>query len=174
MSVSTETMTPETGTDLTQERAFVLLYQQGYLACPLEDVREILNPASLTLTPIPNTFQCVQGLFNLRGDLLPVIDLGYLIYQHRNRGTQPNRILVLELWAGPQGAFQRLGLLVEQIFQVVNCPVERIQKLSQAQTSVEIITSGLKPFISAICQPDDQTLWPVLSSKSVMTSQLWL
>jgi purine-binding chemotaxis protein CheW len=42
-------------------------------ALPLEDVRELVRAARLT--PLPRAPAVVEGLLNLRGELLPVLDL---------------------------------------------------------------------------------------------------
>ena len=48
------------------------LEQQRY-ALPLEDVRELVR--AVRLTPLPRAPAVVEGLFSLRGELLPVLDM---------------------------------------------------------------------------------------------------
>jgi purine-binding chemotaxis protein CheW len=48
------------------------LESQRY-ALPLEDVRELVR--AVRLTPLPRAPSIVEGLFNLRGELIPVLDM---------------------------------------------------------------------------------------------------
>ncbi|ATB29221.1 chemotaxis protein CheW [Melittangium boletus] len=48
------------------------LEEQRY-ALPVEDVRELVR--AVRLTPLPQAPDVVEGLFNLRGELIPVLDL---------------------------------------------------------------------------------------------------
>ncbi|WNG21376.1 chemotaxis protein CheW [Cystobacter fuscus] len=48
------------------------LESQRY-ALPLEDVRELVR--AVRLTPLPRAPSVVEGLFNLRGELIPVLDM---------------------------------------------------------------------------------------------------
>lgn len=154
------------------EKPFLLFKQTRLLACPLAGIREILNPMTLMLTPVPNTLPCVHGLLNLRGELLPILDLGYLLDRHRNRAIHPNRIIVLETWSAAEEAFQRLGLLVEQIFQVIQCSREQVQTLEQVQPEMEELPPSLTLFVSEVCRYN-QSIWPIVSPKALMSPQLW-
>ncbi|MET0402032.1 MAG: chemotaxis protein CheW [Cystobacter sp.] len=59
------------------------LESQRY-ALPLEDVRELVR--AVRLTPLPRAPSIVEGLFNLRGELIPVLDM-------RRRFRRPARAL---------------------------------------------------------------------------------
>jgi len=48
------------------------LEEQRY-ALPLEDVRELVR--AVRITPLPRAPAVVEGLFNLRGELIPVLDM---------------------------------------------------------------------------------------------------
>ncbi|RKH73523.1 purine-binding chemotaxis protein CheW [Corallococcus interemptor] len=66
-----------------QEVLLFTLERQRY-GLPVEDVRELVRAARLT--PLPQAPDVVEGLLNLRGDLLPVLDL-------RRRFRHPARAL---------------------------------------------------------------------------------
>jgi purine-binding chemotaxis protein CheW len=59
-------------TSTPREVLLFTLEGQRY-ALPLEDVRELVR--AVRLTPLPRAPAVVEGLLNLRGELLPVLDL---------------------------------------------------------------------------------------------------
>lgn len=61
-----------TSTSITREVLLFTLESQRY-ALPSTDVRELVRAARLT--PLPRAPDVVEGLLNLRGELLPVLDL---------------------------------------------------------------------------------------------------
>jgi purine-binding chemotaxis protein CheW len=71
------------------------------LALPIADVRETLPIQPITrvvLTP-----PCLAGVFSLRGDLVPAIDLGVLLGLARTEPGDDSRIVVLDQGSGPAG-----------------------------------------------------------------------
>jgi len=93
------------------------------LAVPIEDVREILQVTRLT--PMPRTPAFVRGVMNLRGAVVPVIDLAARLFGLPTDIGRRSCIVVVECLAPgsegeaedapPPGAF---GLLVDAVFEV--------------------------------------------------------
>lgn len=74
---------------------------------PMEEVTEILTyPA---LSPIPHTKAWVRGVANVRGNLLPVMDLGGFLGRHSALVTRLARVVVIQL----DGV--HAGLLVDEV-----------------------------------------------------------
>lgn len=80
-------------------------------------VHEILRPAFITR--IPNVEIFVLGVINLRGEIIPIIDLKKKFEQGFTDITKMSRIIVLEYNT------KRFGLVVEEVKQVI-----KIQKSS--------------------------------------------
>ena len=71
------------------------------LALPIGDVRETLPVQPITrvfLTP-----PCLAGVFSLRGEIVPVIDLGVLLGLPRTEIGDESRIVVVEHEEGTAG-----------------------------------------------------------------------
>jgi purine-binding chemotaxis protein CheW len=71
------------------------------LALPIGDVRETLPVQPVTrvfLTPA-----CLAGVFSLRGEIVPAIDLGVLLGLARTELGDDSRIVVIELPLGTAG-----------------------------------------------------------------------
>lgn len=74
---------------------------------PLEQVKEILQQVELSY--IPGAKEWVRGIANVRGTLLPILDLSGFLLDHRTKMTTRSRILVM------QHKGIAAGLLVEEV-----------------------------------------------------------
>jgi purine-binding chemotaxis protein CheW len=99
------------------------------LAVPIEEVREILKVTRLT--PLPRTPLFVRGVMNLRGAVVPVIDLAARLGGHATEIGRRSCIVVVEcsLAASAEAevgdpddsddcAALIVGLLVDAVFEV--------------------------------------------------------
>jgi len=71
------------------------------LALPIDEVRETLPIQPITrvvLTP-----SCLAGVFSLRGDIVPAIDLGVLLGLARTEVGEDSRIVVIDAGHGTAG-----------------------------------------------------------------------
>lgn len=103
--------------DLTSVR--LLVFRVGDLTCavPVEAAREIV-PLE-TVTRIPGAAEAVQGLVNVRGGLLTVVDGQRLLGQ---RSEEPGRsVLVLDV------AGRAVGLAVDRVLDLVTMPAAELQ-----------------------------------------------
>jgi len=65
------------------------------LVAPLDQVKEILNyPAAIT--PVPGTKSWVRGVANIRGNLLPIIDLQAFLLDRVTVPGRRSRVLVIK------------------------------------------------------------------------------
>ena len=92
----------------------VFLLNQVEFACYIEHVREVLK---VKVTPLPKTPQFVEGVVNLRGEVIPVIDL-------RKRFDLPvvedkeNRIIIVEVGSNV------IGLIVDAVKEVLRSKIQ--------------------------------------------------
>ena len=113
--------------DSFQAVTFCLLGEQNKenYAIPIEQVREIRAVESIT--HIPNARPYVKGIMNLRGLIIPVIDvkekLGLISEGQTNSAKQ--RILVIEV-NGIQ-----TGLLVDEVDQVMRIQTKDLESAPQ-------------------------------------------
>lgn len=98
---------------------------QEVLAVPIEAVREILEVGRLT--PLPRTPDFVRGVMNLRGAVVPVVDLSARIGQGATTLGRRSCIVVVEVTttdaaeAEAESAFGNplvIGLLVDAVYEV--------------------------------------------------------
>lgn len=84
---------------------------------PIERVREIVMVPEVT--PVPESGACVRGIINLRGRILPVLDLGQRLGLPSEKPEDGGRILVVE-----HDASHTLGLLVDEASEVLRVSAE--------------------------------------------------
>jgi twitching motility protein PilI len=69
---------------------------------PLSSVKEILNHPS-SLTPVPGSRPWMMGVANVRGTLIPVVDLQLYLIGEKTRQGRRSRVLVFTLGSGLTG-----------------------------------------------------------------------
>ncbi|EGV50952.1 type IV pili signal transduction protein PilI [endosymbiont of Riftia pachyptila (vent Ph05)] len=87
-----------------------VLFSLGKLSmvAPLSEIREILNFPT-TLTTVPGTKSWMLGLANIRGNLVPIVDLQSFLTGERTARGRRSRVLV---FSGPQ---MTTGVLVGEM-----------------------------------------------------------
>lgn len=96
-------------------------------ALDIMNIREILRRQEVT--PVPGAPPHVAGVVNLRGELVPVIDLDRgLLGGVGDGGTEDPKLVVAR--TGPH----TMALLVEQVLEVVSVPVQELLPLPGGET----------------------------------------
>ncbi|MEW7978372.1 MAG: chemotaxis protein CheW [gamma proteobacterium symbiont of Phacoides pectinatus] len=116
---------------------------------PLNEVREILNYPS-AVTVVPGTKPWVLGIANVRGNLLPILDLEVFLGGRGKKGFgRRSRVLVIE----HNGIFA--GLQISD--------VQGMRHFSEEQkTEVPVLHEGIRPYVEEAFVLDTEAL-PVLS-----------
>jgi purine-binding chemotaxis protein CheW len=87
-------------------------------ALPIEAVREIVMVPQIT--PVPDVGPFIRGVINLRGRIVPVMDLALRLGFGRGPSHPDGRILVVE------HNREQLGLLAEDASEVLRVPPEAV------------------------------------------------
>ncbi len=70
------------------------------------------------ITKVPNTPEFIEGVINLRGRIIPVIDLRVKLGMIRKEHSKNTRIVVVELKG------QTIGFIVDEVSEVLRIPKE--------------------------------------------------
>jgi len=122
------------GTDLSGSSQLLrLAVGPRMYAVPIERVREILKVSQLTVLPLMPTF--VRGVMNLRGAVVPVIDLGARLGGAPTLLARRTCVVIVEQRSA-DGASQTLGVLVDAVHEVVEAAGADIEPVPQLGTEI--------------------------------------
>jgi len=119
----------------TGEQAAVLLhlvtFQLGREEYGVEiaSVQEIIRAADIS--PVPGAPSHVRGVINLRGKIIPVVDLRKRFALATAATTDDQRIIVVEL------GVKRIGMLVDSVSQVIRIPAGVVEEMPEEVISVD-------------------------------------
>ncbi len=102
----------------TQLVVFVLANEE--FACNIADVREVLK--MIRITPLPRSLNFVEGVINLRGEVIPVIDLRKRFNLPSVDRTDESRIIIVEVEE------RMVGLTVDSVSEVIRLSNKQIQE----------------------------------------------
>jgi twitching motility protein PilI len=134
-----------------------ILAGKRYVA-PMSDVGEILT--SPKLTPVPGVKHWVQGIANVRGRLVPIMDLASFL-GGRVSSQRTQRTLIIE-----KGDLLN-GLIVDAVLGMQHFPMDSIQEPAAIDVSDK---DSL--FISGVFQRDGER-WPIFSFDVLAKSELY-
>ncbi len=85
----------------------------------------------VTVTHVPRAPVFMEGVINLRGQLIPIIDLRTRFGMPRTEHTKNTRIVVTEIGA------KRVGMVVDSVSEVLRLPIEQIEDAPEMITGVD-------------------------------------
>lgn len=95
------------------------LLNEEEFACNISNVREVLK--MVKITPLPKTLKFVEGVINLRGEVIPVIDLRKRFNLPEAGYSDRSRIIIVEV------ASNQVGLIVDAVTEVLRLPGSQVQ-----------------------------------------------
>ncbi len=98
------------------------------------------------ITKVPNAPEFIEGVINLRGRIIPVIDLRIKMGLPKKENDKNSRIIVVE------DAEILVGFLVDAVKEVIRIPKKIIEE------PPEIVTSNKTDFIRSVGKLDDRLL----------------
>jgi purine-binding chemotaxis protein CheW len=111
-------------------------------------VQEIIRSTPITL--VPNSPEFIEGVINLRGSIIPIIDLRKRLNLHKDNHHFSNNdtwIIILDV----EGRIT--GFIVDKVTQVLKIQHDSIE------LPPEIVTAGLKSqYIKGVCKVDERLM----------------
>lgn len=108
--------------DIAQLVVFALNKQE--FAVSIDDVQEITRIPT-KLDKVPKTAEYIEGMVNLRGTVMPVIDLRTRFDIERMSTNDRQRIIVLSIDG------KRTGFIVDSVVEVIRLPLAHIEEAPQ-------------------------------------------
>jgi len=143
-------------TQTTQELQLVIfrLAKEEY-GLPITKVQEINR--LVPITKLPQTPSFMEGIINLRGRIIPIIDLRKRFQLAASEHNEDNRIIIVEVKG------QIVGIIVDAVNEVVRLPQSSIEPPPAA-----FILDG--QYIHGVGKMEDRLLI-LLNIDSILTSQ---
>lgn len=85
----------------------------------ISQVQEIIR--MVEITHVPRAPHFMEGVINLRGQLIPIIDLRTRFDMARLEPTKSTRIIVTEIGS------KKVGMVVDRVSEVINIPIENVE-----------------------------------------------
>jgi len=119
----------QTGINKNMQSVVFSLGKEEY-GIEIGKVQEIIRlPA---ITRLPNTADYILGIINLRGCIIPVVDTKKKFMLIDSDITDDTRIIIIEIGG------KRIGLIVDEVSEVINIADERIVPADNIGTGIRI------------------------------------
>jgi purine-binding chemotaxis protein CheW len=108
-------------------------------------VQEIIRPTAIT--EVPNTPAFLEGVINLRGKVVPVVDLRRRLDLEVAPVDKSSRIMIIEL------EDKVTGFIVDSVSKVMSVPTESVQ------SAPEMVTAGVESeYINGVSRLEDRLI----------------
>ncbi|MFZ5827196.1 MAG: chemotaxis protein CheW [Bacillota bacterium] len=144
-----------------QQMVVFAVGRQEY-AVPITVVKEV--QAWTMPTPVPEAPPIVEGVIDLRGEIIPVVDLGRRFRTERRNQGEDARIMVMEL----QG--RHAGWIVDEVVEVHTPAPGAVSPPSPLLMNMAAVASD--PVVSGILKIGDNRLVVVLDAPRVLEAAL--
>jgi len=104
-------------------------------AVQINAVREILQMVSTTPLPLMPAF--VRGVMNLRGAVVPVVDLGARLELAATDVGRRTCVVIVDVPGIDDGRPQTLGLLVDAVYEVFDAPATTLEEVPRLGTLID-------------------------------------
>ena len=115
-------------------------------ALPIEDIAEVLH--MVLITPVPEVPPWVVGVINLRGRVIPIVDLRTRLGMQPRPARLETPILVAEQ------ATRKLGLIADAVRDVISVPEDAFEPPAQ----VGAIEVGHTDTVSSVARLGDRLI----------------
>lgn len=136
---------PEADMDSTRDRYLCFQLQEQSFGVPIDAVREIVEMQEIT--PVPHMPEYLRGVVNLRGQVIPVVDLRLRMGQAFREYDRRTCIIMVEYQ-------QRLiGLVVDRMEEVLHFDAKHREAAPDYRDD-----NGMSRFIASIGRQEDRVL----------------
>lgn len=105
---------------VTNDQLVVFGLNNQRYALPINNVSEIIR--MMEVTKVPNTQYYYKGIINLRGSIIPVMNLNLRLGLEESELGEDSRIIVTELDG------RKLGLIVDNVYSVTRYSEDEVEK----------------------------------------------
>jgi purine-binding chemotaxis protein CheW len=121
--------------EMVEQQQYLTFFLAGEeYAITILKVKEIIEYH--TVTTVPKTPKWVRGVINLRGAVVPVVDLAVKFGMEERPVTRTTCIVIIEGCFGEQNA--TMGVIADSVSQVIDLPASEIQEPPSFGTRIRV------------------------------------
>lgn len=128
-----ETVNAQTGEDSCNKYLSFVLGKEEY-SFEILKVREIIG--LIDITPLPQTPDYIKGVINLRGKIIPVVDLRTRFNLEQVEYDESTCIIVVEV-DGTDGEQLHMGVIVDTVSEVISMNEDEVEPAPKFASSVK-------------------------------------
>jgi purine-binding chemotaxis protein CheW len=110
------------------------LVDKEKLAINIHEVKEIIEISSITRVPMTPDY--IRGVINLRGNVVPVVDLSARLGHQKSLASKKSCIVLVEV--ATEDESQRIGMFVDQVNEILEIPDENIQPAPEFGADIRV------------------------------------
>ena len=119
-----------------EEQLVIFELSNQLYALPIQETQEIIRMTDITT--VPNSKEYVEGIINLRGSVVPVINLNRRLGLLERNHDDSTRVIVVE-YNG-----QKVGMIVDNVQEVGSYTGDEIEPPTVAGDGVEYLSGVVK------------------------------
>lgn len=120
------------GEKIQSEKFLIFLLNEESYGFPILKIDGIIGLPSIT--PMPKTPDYVKGVINLRGQIIPVIDLRLALSMDETDYNEQTCIIVVKIFDNKGEKF--IGFIVDIVSEVLDIAISDIEKPPLSDTSI--------------------------------------
>lgn len=152
-----EINTPQQDSELLQLVGFRLGKEE--FAVDILNVNEILKMMEVTV--VPNSADCIEGIVNIRGRIIPVIDTRLKLNMQKKEYDNETRIMVVEMEE------KTVGFIVDQVNEVLRIPKDI------TEPPPDLVTTNIKSdYITSVARLEGRLLILLDLEKLISSDEL--
>lgn len=157
---SSQTEVNELGIKLAGKYLTFLLENEEY-AVEILKVQEIIQMQKVT--PVPGSPEFIRGVINLRGRVIPIVELRTKFNMAKKNDTEKTAIVVMMI-ENSSGNSMTMGIIIDEVKEVKDVDAGSIEKTPALGSSID---TG---FIMGICK-DEGTVKMLLDINKVLSNE---
>jgi len=125
-----------TGLTVLEEQVQYLTFLVGKenLGINIQEINEIIEISNITTVPMTPDY--ISGVINLRGNVVPVVDLSARLSHGKSMITKRSCIVLVEVESDNEQ--QVIGMLVDQVNEILEIPQQDIQDAPEFDADIRV------------------------------------
>ncbi len=141
---------------VSEEQMVAFKLEREEFAVSIHQVREVLKMTPVT--PLPQSAQFIEGVINLRGEIIPVVDLRKRFEMPAGERNEQTRIIIVEIEDSD------VGIIVDSVTEVLRLPSKAMKPPPRS------VVGTRTDLIKGVGKIDDRLLI-ILNLEEILTTE---